>query len=131
MTKKEMVYTVLQGLGYHPSTDDDGDIVFRYQMKGLYVIMGKEEEQYLSIIFPQFYEIEEGEDRLVLATCNKLTRDAKMAKVYIDQTFKHVSSACEFYYTDEASLRQNIDQSLQILGLMRSAFRNAKTELSE
>ncbi len=131
MTKQELVYSVIQSLGYNPSIDNDGDIVFRYQMKCMYVMIGDNEDRYLSVIFPQFYEIEDGEDALVLATCNKVTRDVKMVKVYIDQTFKNVSSSCEFFYTDEEAVAQNITQSLRILGMIRTAFRNAKNELNE
>ncbi len=131
MTKQELVYSVIQSMGYIPTIDNDGDIVFRYQMKDLYVMIGDDDDPYLSVVFPQFYEIEDGEDALVLAACNKITRDVKMAKVYIDQTFRNVSSSCEFFYTDEESLTQNITQSLRILGIIRTVFRNAKAELSE
>lgn len=131
MTKKELVCSVFQSLGYTPTIDDDGDVMIRYQMKSLYVATGDENDPYLSVILPQFYEIGDGEDALVLATCNKVTRDIKLAKVYIDQTFKNVSAMCEFYYTDKESLGLNLYQSLRILGQIRTAFRNARMELSE
>lgn len=131
MTKKELVCSVFQSLGYTPTIDDDGDVMIRYQMKSLYVATGDENDPYLSVILPQFYEIGDGEDALVLATCNKVTRDIKLAKVYIDQTFKNVSAMCEFYYTDKESLGLNLYQSLRILGQIRTTFRNARMELSE
>ena len=82
-------------------------------------------------MLPQFYEIEEGQETVVLAVCNKMTRELKLAKVYIDQTFKSVSAACEFFYANEESLEQNIRHSLELLGVVRGIFRRDLDELSE
>ena len=32
MTKKEMILEAIEGLGYKPQVDDDGDICVRFQM---------------------------------------------------------------------------------------------------
>lgn len=117
-----MVISALQTLGYKPQIDKDDDILIRYEMKSFYVLGTHTEENFLSVIFPQFYELAEGEETKALAACNKLTRDLKLGKVYIDQTFKNVSASCEFYYTDEESLKMGLERSLEILGLIRSGF---------
>ena len=122
MTRQEMVVSALQMLGYKPQIDKDGDILIRYEMKSFFVLGTRTEEDFVSVIFPQFYELEEGEETKALAACNKLTRDLKLAKVYIDQTFKNVSASCEFYYNDEDSLKMGLEKSLEILGLIRSGF---------
>lgn len=90
-------------------------------MKSFYVMGTQPEEYFLSVIFPQFYEFEE-EVTKVLAACNKVTRDIKLAKVYIDQTFKNVTASCEFYYGDEESMKFCLERSLEILGLVRAGF---------
>ena len=131
MTKNELIIEKLKKLGLRPEIDEDGAIMVRHQMKRFFVIVGDEEDSYLSVLFPQFYEIEDGEQTLILATCNKLTRELKLAKVFGDDTFKSVSATCEFFYANEESLEQNISNSFQMLGLVRSTFRNAKSELSE
>ncbi len=77
------------------------------------------------ILFPQFCVVKEGEETKALAVCNKLTRDLKLAKVYIDQTFKNVTASCEFYYTDEENLKVCLERSFEILGLISTTF--AKT----
>ena len=86
MTKKEMILTAIEKMGYSPEIDDDGDIFFRYQLKNMYVMLGDEDEKYVVLMMPQFIDIEEGEETLTLALCNKLTREVKMAKVYVDNT---------------------------------------------
>ena len=58
----------------------------------------------------------------VLAACNKITREIRLAKVYIDQTLKNVSASCEFYYNGEESLKTCLDKAIEILGMIRSTF---------
>lgn len=123
MTKHEMVVSVLQSLGFKPQIDDDGDIFVRYQMKTFYVMgANSDDEDYLVVVFPQMYEVNEGEETKVLAVCNKITREIKLTKVYIDQTLKNVSASCEFYYNGEESLKTCLDKSIEILGMVRSTF---------
>lgn len=131
MTKKELMLSVLERMGYPPKIDDDGDIMVCYQLKTIYVLTGDEEETYISMMLPQFYEIEEGKETVVLAVCNKMTRELKLAKVYVDQTFKNVTATCEFFYANEESLELNIRRSLELLGVVRGIFRRDLDELSE
>ena len=131
MKKKELILKTLEKMGYSPEVDNDGDIMLHYQMKTIYVMTGDEEEPYISIMLPQFHEIEEGKETLVLAVCNKMTRKLKLVKVYIDQTFKNVTATCEFFYANEESLEQNLRNSLQMLGVVRTVFRSDMAELSD
>ena len=130
MTKKEMILEAIETLGYKPHVDDDDDICVRFQMKSIFFMTGQEEEQYVSVILPQFYEVNEGEETLSLAVCNKVTRDLKLVKVYIDQTLKSVTASCEFFYTDMDSLMNNVEQALNIVGMVRYAYHHAKVEFS-
>lgn len=131
MKKKELILKTLEKMGYSPEVDNDGDIMLHYQMKTIYVLTGDEEDPYISMMLPQFHEVEEGQETLVLAVCNKMTRELKLAKVYIDQTFKNVTATCEFYYANEESLEQNLRNSLQMLGVVRTVFRNNMAELAD
>jgi len=131
MNKKELILKTLEKMGYSPEVDNDGDIMLHYQMKTIYVLTGDEEEPYISMMLPQFHEVEEDQETLVLAVCNKMTRELKLAKVYIDQTFKNVTATCEFYYANEESLEQNLRNSLQMLGVIRTVFRKDMAELAD
>lgn len=131
MNKKELILKTLEKMGYNPEVDNDGDIMLHYQMKTIYVLTGDEEDPYISMMLPQFHEVEEGQETLVLAVCNKMTRELKLAKVFIDQTFKNVTATCEFYYANEESLEQNLRNSLQMLGVIRTVFRNNMAELAD
>ncbi len=131
MTKKELIISTLEEkMGYCPEVDEDGDIRVAYQLKTLYVMTGDDDEQYVSVMLPQFHEIEDGKDTLALAVCNKMTRELKFAKVYVDQTFKNVTATCEFFYNGKKSLEQNLEKAFELLGVVRTVFRNDMEELS-
>lgn len=131
MNKKELILKTLEKMGHSPEVDNDGDIMLHYQMKTIYVLTDDEEDPYISMMLPQFHEVEEGQETLVLAVCNKMTRELKLAKVYIDQTFKNVTASCEFYYANEEALEQNLRKSLQMLGVVSTVFRNDMAELAD
>ena len=132
MTKKELIMSTLEEkMGYCPEFDEDGDIKFAYQLKTIYVMTADDDEPYVSVMLPQFHDIEEGKETVALAVCNKMTRELKFAKVYIDHTFNHVTATCEFYYSSKKSLLQNLERSLELLGVIRTVFRNDMDELSE
>ena len=131
MTKKELIMSTLEEkMGYCPEIDEDGDIKVAYQLKTIYVMTSEDDEPYVSVMLPQFHEIEDGKETLALAVCNKMTRELKFAKVYVDQTFKHVTATCEFFYSGKKSLTQNLEKSLELLGVVRTVFRNDMEELS-
>ena len=130
MNKKELILQILEKMGYKPEIDNDGDIMLRFQMKSVFVLTGDEDERYVSVMLPQFHEIVDGEETLVLAVCNKMTRELKLVKVYVDQTFKNVTATCEFFYANEEALEDNLAQSLEFLGVVRSVFKKNKAELS-
>ena len=132
MSKKELIMSTLeQKMGYCPEIDEDGDIKFAYQLKTIFVMTADDDEPYVSVMLPQFHDIEDGKETVALAVCNKMTRELKFAKVYIDQTFNHVTATCEFYYSSKKSLLQNLERALELLGVIRTVFRNDMDELSE
>lgn len=131
MTKKEMIMAAIEDLGYKPQVDECGDVFVRYQMKTIYLMVGQDEEPYVATVLPQFADVNEGEEATTLAICNKVTREVKLVKVYIDNTFKKVSASCEFFYTDENCLKESIGHALSILGVVRSTYYHAQEELNE
>ena len=89
-----MVISVLEELGFKPKEDEDGDLMVRYQLKNVYAMMGDADEHYVVFILPQFYEVDEGDEALAITACNKVTRELKMGKVYIDSTYKSATASC-------------------------------------
>lgn len=129
--EKKQIFELLQEMGYAVTFDDEGDILITYQLKHIFLIVSPDDDNFASILLPQFYGIDDDEETLVLATCNKVTREVKMAKVYVDHTFKNVTASCEFYYSDEENLRQNIAHAMNIIGVIRSLFHEAIQEMRD
>lgn len=130
MTNKEMILSAVEALGYTPKIDEDGDIVVRFQLKEIYLLSRNDEEPYVMVLLPQFLGVDEGDESSALVACNKLTRELKLAKVYVDNSFKTVSACCDFFFTDEESLKLGIEHSLSLLGVVRSKFQAAIEELN-
>ncbi len=129
-TKKEMLKSALESLGYKPQEDQDGDIFIRYQMKTLYFQAEEsEEEPYAAVVLPQFHSFDEEEAIKTLTVCNKLTRELKMIKVVIDHTLRSTTAICEFYFTDEESLKNSLKHAIHIIGLIRMKFYETLREL--
>jgi hypothetical protein len=93
--------------------------------------VGDEEKPYISMMLPQFHEIKDGQETLVLAVCNKLTCELKLVKVYVDQTFKNVNATSEFFYANNETLKRNLRNSLQMLVVVGTVFRKDLAALSD
>lgn len=48
---------------------------------------------------------------------------------YLLHNFTGVTASCDFYYDGMESLKYNIEQSLEMLGIIRSQFNPIKAEL--
>ena len=121
---------VLKDMGYEPELDSDQDIRLCMEMKEVYFFMPDEEEEcYVNIVLPQFTGIKEGKEILALATCNIMTRDMKLLKVYVEKNHESVSASCEFIYTDEDSLKQNIVCSMEGMSIVKTLYRRKCAEL--
>ena len=128
MTKQEMIMEAVACLGYAPQVDPDGDVLVRYQLKNMYVMVGAEDDPYVSVVLPQLAAVEGGGEKLALAICNKLTRDLKLAKLYLDHSLKSVSASCEFYYSDMENMTNSLQHALTILGLVTREYMKNQEE---
>ena len=131
MTKKEEIIAALKRMGYNPEIDEDGDVYLIYEMKAILFLMDEDNESYCSVRLIKVYEMNEEDALKVLAACNKLNRERRVIKTYIEDDFKSISAAYEFYYDDEKSLDNNIEKALALLGIIRTLFRRTLVELSE
>ena len=127
---KQLVMKVLKDMGYEPELDSDQDIRFCLEMKNFYFFMpDNEEECYVNIVLPQFARIQEGKEILALAASNVMTRDMKLLKVYVERNHESVSASCEFIYTDEDSLKQNIMTCMEVMSIVKTLYKRKCAEL--
>ncbi|MCD7722285.1 MAG: hypothetical protein LUI09_08690 [Prevotellaceae bacterium] len=129
--KREAIVSALRELGLRPTVDEEGDVRFTYEMKTLYALAGDEEEPYVVLLLPQFHTVGEEELSACLVASNKLTRELRLAKVFVDEQMRHVSALCDFLYHDEATLKEALRRSARALAVVGSLFRRTMLELGE
>lgn len=124
ISKKEIVKNAFEALGYTLKEDEDGDLFLRYELKTVYVMGTEHDDDFISLLLPHTYSIDKDDDiTAIMLVCNKLTRDFKVAKFFLDESLENVNVSCEFYYSDEQNLKNNIEHSLDMVGIASSRFR--------
>lgn len=83
MANLDDIISYLQGEGLMPSKDEDGDIVFKYQMNNYIIFDTPDDEPYLQIALPRIYDVTDDNLIEVLAACNNINRTMKVAKTII------------------------------------------------
>lgn len=130
MNTREIIFKQLEELGLRPKYDDDGDLCVRYEMKNMYFVTEVGDEKFVSVVLPQIREVNEGDEALALTACNKINREVKLIKIYLDQNLQNISASCEFYFTDDESLKSSVRHSLIVLGRARTALNEAISDLT-
>src|SRR4051794_23566871 len=87
MTKSERVnlyLTTVKQEGYLPEIDKDGDIKFKSEGRTFYLIVEEKDENFISILYPNFWEIENDQERsLALKAADEANARAKVAKIHL------------------------------------------------
>lgn len=95
--RADMYKTYLVEEGYSPKTDDDGDVVFKYEGKHYCIIIDEQDEDFFRLIFPNFWSIDsEAERSKVLEAAVYSTAKTKVAKVFVvrDDTWAAIEMFC-------------------------------------
>jgi hypothetical protein len=81
---QQMYMDYLKEQGYVPSLDSDGDVSFKIEGRGYYIIIDESDPTYFLILYPNFWEIESEEERQkASAVIMNVNRTTKVAKAYI------------------------------------------------
>lgn len=126
----QMVCSTLKSLGVTLEHDKDGDVFFRYQMKYIYVF-SSDNEQFINLLFNNFFGVDKKDLLLALRTCNKINRETKLMKMFLNSSQNCVSASCEFFYTDRKSLESNLRASLKLLSVARTHFKKTAKSLDD
>ena len=122
MAKMEEIINYLQNEGPMPKKDEDGDIVFKYQMKNFIIFDTTDDEQYLQIALPGIYDVTEENLVEVLAACNSVNRGIKVAKVIITGDNKSVWVVYESMLDTTPVYDDIVPRSLEILMAAQKSF---------
>ena len=122
MAKMEEIINYLQNEGLMPKKDEDGDIVFKYQMKNFIIFDTTDDEQYLQIALPGIYDVTEENLVEVLAACTSVNRGIKVAKVIITGDNKSVWVVYESMLDTTPVYDDIVPRSLEILMAAQKSF---------
>ena len=82
-TIKEEIFEYLKEMGLMPKYDNDQDIVFKYQMATLIIVFHDKDKQFIRVILPNIFRVDENNRSDVLEVCNEIALHIKVAKCYI------------------------------------------------
>lgn len=122
MAKLDEIINYLQGEGLMPRKDEDGDILFKYQMKNFIIFDTTDDEQYLQIALPGIYDVNEENLVEVLAACNSVSRSIKVAKAIVTGDNKSVWVVYESMLDTTPVYGDIIPRSLEILLAAQRSF---------
>ena len=122
MAKMEEIINYLQNEGLMPKKDEDGDIVFKYQMKNFIIFDTTDDEQYLQIALPGIYDVTEENLVEVLAACNSLNRGIKVGKAIITGDNTSVWVVYESMLDTTPVYDDIVPRSLEILMAAQKSF---------
>lgn len=83
MKTSEKVFEYLKEQGFCPKIDDDGDIIFKYQMCNFCLIGDDDDENFFGLVLPEIFEVTDDNRIAVLEAVNELNRKIKVVKAYI------------------------------------------------
>ena len=123
-----MVLNYLKEQGLCPQVDDDGDIIFKYQMLTFIYFENDEDEKFFRLALPGIYDVTEDNRISVLEAANEVNKRLKVAKVFIPNNDVWVSA--ETLMDDTPELDDFVPRILNILLGSRQTFYEIVNELT-
>ena len=121
MKTTEMVMDFLKKEGFCPKVDEDnGNIIFKYQMCTFLFINNDEDEEFFQLAFPYIYDVTEENRDLVLEAANKVNSRIKVAKVIVPG--ENVWVLFEVILDQSPEVGSIIERGLGILQQARKSF---------
>ena len=119
-----MVMDFLMKQGFCPEVDEDnGNIIFKYQMLTFIFFNNDEDEEFFQLAFPSIYDVDEDNRELVLEAADKVNRTVKVAKIFT--VGEKVWVLFEVILDQSPEVGSIIERGLGILQHARQAFYEA------
>lgn len=131
MDKKGILIKTLKEMGFRPRVDENV-VIFRYQLKSLYCVIEEgDSEDYICILYPNFYEISTEECPTALYVCNKGTRELLHIKLYLDENMSNISASSEFFFCSKEELKKGVEKGLELIGIIGTWVVQTMAEISK
>lgn len=117
MNKQILDFLKKQGLA--PEMED-GNIVFKYQMRSFKVYREKDDERFLNIAMPFIYDVDKNNYYDVLAALDKVNQGTKLVKLYISNDGVYVGA--EQFLDSDPNFDEIIPRTLDLIMTGRERF---------
>jgi hypothetical protein len=125
---RKIYLSILSDEGFRPEIDSDGDVHFKYE-GGNYYILEDHDEQFVYILYPNFWAIDSSEEQLkALKAAATATRTTKAAKVLLTPKGDNVSAAFESLVSAPSEIPSILVRALRCV---QSAVNKFKEEMNK
>ena len=125
--RAEMYRSFLAEEGYSPRIDEDGDIIFKYEGGGYFIIVSEQDEEFFQLVYPNFWSIDsEAEREKVAKAALQATAKTKVVKVY--PVGDNTLASIEMFCCPPDAFKAVFQRSLSAI---RSSLANFKEAMSE
>jgi len=117
----------LDGEGYRPQIDGDGDVAFKHEGGNYVIIIDDDDDEFFRLVYPGFWEIENEPERAKVAQAAlHATAQTKVAKVFPvrDNTWASIEMFCSPPETVKTVFRR-------CLSALRAGVEKFKTAMRE
>ena len=120
MTTTESVLEFLRKEGFCPEVDENGSIVFKYQMVTFLLINNEEDNDFFQLTIPYIYDVTDDNRDIMLEAANKTNTTMKVAKIcVIDDS---VWALFEILLDQSPAVEDIMPRALNILMATRQTF---------
>lgn len=83
MKNVDLMKEFLRSQGFQFEQDDDGDLVFKYQMRTFLYYANDDDQGYFQLAMPAIFDVTEDNREAVLEAANNVTKTVKVAKAIV------------------------------------------------
>jgi hypothetical protein len=125
--RAEMYRQYLAEEGYSPKIDDDGDVFFKYEGRGYFIVVSEKDDEFFNLLYPNFWSIESDAERAkVTEAALYATARTKVAKVF--PTKSNTWAVIEMFCCPPETFKSVFRRCLAAL---RVAVENFRTKMHE
>lgn len=117
----QLYFDFLQTEGYVPTVNEQNDVVFKQEGKTFVISVDEEDDQFLRIVFPNFWSLESSEEMVrALAMANAVNSRIKVGKIVVVKN--QVWAVAEMFIDSSPELDEFVPRILHILRRTAEAF---------
>ena len=121
----ELIKKIIEDGKYKVLEDDGEHITIRYQLNVLHISPSQGDDNFVSVLLPNFADVTEENFAEVVMRCHKLNEQMKQVKLYTINDV--IIAASEFFYMEEDDLTYQFKMSLNSVIAAKVNYRKCES----